>query len=63
MLVNTIAPGQVSDSSDWYKLWAAANAVDSMCAQLGKNGLALGLGESAPLPVVRVFGLRLLITH
>jgi hypothetical protein len=49
MLINAIAPGQVSDSSDWYKIWAAANAVDYMCAQLGKNGLALGLGESFPL--------------
>ena len=44
MLVKAIVPGQVSDSSDWYKIWAAANAVDYMCTQLGKNGLALGLG-------------------
>lgn len=46
MLVKTIAPGEVSDSSDWYKIWAAANAVDYMCTQLDKSGLALGLGES-----------------
>ena len=39
----------VSDSSSWYPIWAAANAVDYMCAQLGKKGVALGLGEFAIL--------------
>ncbi len=61
MLVKAIVPGQASDSSDWYKLWAAANAVDYMCGQFGENGIALGLGESFfPHPflaVVRVLGL------
>lgn len=61
MLVNAIVPGQVSDSGDWYKLWAAANAIDYMCEQLGKNGIALGLGESIfphpSLTVVCVLGL------
>ena len=45
MVVDGIAPGLVSDSSDWYKIWAAANAVDYMCTQLGQAGLAIGLGE------------------
>ncbi|KAL8784957.1 MAG: hypothetical protein Q9195_008823 [Heterodermia aff. obscurata] len=45
MVVDGIAPPPVSDSTDWYKIWAAANAVDYMCTQLGKTGLALGLGK------------------
>ena len=45
MVVDGIAPGPVSESTDWYKVWAAANAVDYMCTQLGKGGLALGLGK------------------
>lgn len=46
MSIDAIAPGQISDSSDWYKIWAAANAVDYMCAPLDKGGVALGLGKS-----------------
>ena len=38
-------PGMVSDSGDWYKIWFAANALDYMCAQLGKKGVVIGLGE------------------
>ena len=45
LVIDGIAPGLVSDSSDWYKIWAAANAVDYMCTQLGHGGLALGIGE------------------
>ena len=45
MVVDGIAPGLVSESTDWYKIWAAGNAVDYMCTQLGQSGLALGLGE------------------
>ncbi|CAF9912602.1 MAG: hypothetical protein HETSPECPRED_000984 [Heterodermia speciosa] len=45
MVVDGIAPGPVSDSTDWYKIWAAANAVDYMCTQQGKGGLALRLGK------------------
>lgn len=52
MIIKAIVPGQASDSSDWYKIWAAANAVDYMCAQLGKNGFALGLGESCSSNVI-----------
>ena len=55
VVVDAIHEGEVSDTSDWYKIWAAANAVDYMCAQLGKKGLALGLGElchqSPPVPL------------
>ena len=49
MIVDGIAPGPVSESADWYKIWAAANAVDYMCTQLGKSGLALGLGKRSPV--------------
>lgn len=45
IVVDAIHEGEVSDTSDWYKIWAAANAVDYMCTQLGRKGLALGLGE------------------
>lgn len=38
-------PGKVTDSGDWYKIWAAANAVDYMCCQVGRNGSALRLGK------------------
>lgn len=55
MFLDGIAPGEVSDTSDWYKLWAAANAVDYMCTQLGKKGLALGLGMSYPFGVSHRF--------
>lgn len=46
LTIDATEPGLVSDSGDWYKMWFAANAVDYMCAQLGKRGVALGLGES-----------------
>ena len=59
MVVDGIAPGLVSDSSDWYKIWAAANAVDYMCTQLGHTGLALGLGERYSLLACRLFSLEL----
>ena len=42
--VDGTGPGGVSDRSDWYKIWAAANAVDFMCCQLKKRGVATGLG-------------------
>lgn len=55
VVVDSIHEGVVSDTSDWYKIWAAANAVDYMCTQVGKKGLALGLGEfchpSPPIPL------------
>ena len=46
LAIDGIEPGLVSDGGDWYKIWFAANALDYMCAQLGKRGVALGLGKS-----------------
>lgn len=43
--IDATEPGMVSDSSGWYQIWAAANAVDFMCVQLGRKGIALGLGK------------------
>ena len=34
-----------TEKYDWYKLWAAANAVDYMCVQYKQGGLAIALGE------------------
>ena len=31
--------------SDFYKLWAAASAVDTLCIIKGKAGVAVGNGE------------------
>ena len=45
LTIDGTAPGLVSDGGDWYKIWFAANAVDYMCAQLGRRGVALGLGR------------------
>ena len=42
----------VADYGDWYKIWAAANAVDYMCCQLGRKGVAIALGNDA-LPIFR----------
>ncbi|KAL8998625.1 MAG: hypothetical protein Q9169_002376 [Polycauliona sp. 2 TL-2023] len=47
--VNGVLPGRTSDTSDWYKIWAAANAVEFMCTQLGKNGTANRLGDNKSL--------------
>ena len=33
------------DVSDFYKLWAAASAVDTLCIIKGKAGMAVGNGE------------------
>lgn len=48
-VVDTIEEGKISEESDWYKIWAAVNAVDFMCCQMGRRGVATGLGESLPL--------------
>ena len=45
MIVDGLEPGKVSDASDWYKIWAAANAVSYMCVHQGKRGVALSLGK------------------
>ena len=47
LFVDGTEPGRTTDTSDWYKIWAAANAVDFMCTQLGRNGSATRLGELA----------------
>ena len=40
-----------TDTADWYKLWAAAIAVENMCVEgKGAAGMATGLGE---LPILR----------
>ena len=45
ILTDFLVPELRTDTYDWYKLWAAANAVDYMCVEKGKAGLAIGLGE------------------
>lgn len=43
--VDTVERG-MRDASDWYKLWAAAVAVEVMCVEVDEaNGAAYGLGE------------------
>ncbi|KAL8986746.1 MAG: hypothetical protein Q9177_003986 [Variospora cf. flavescens] len=44
-VVDTIEEGKISEESDWYKIWAAVNAVDFMCCQVGRRGVATGLGD------------------
>ncbi|KAI4229833.1 MAG: hypothetical protein L6R40_008043 [Gallowayella cf. fulva] len=46
-MVDHAPPGSLT-TTDWYKVWAAANEVDFMCAQLGRNGTAGIVGEFAP---------------
>ena len=36
---------EVKDTYDWYKMWAAASAVDFMCTLSGRAGKAYDLGE------------------
>ena len=44
--VDTLETDIKKDTFDWYKLWAAANAVDYMCVQYKRSGLAIALGWS-----------------
>ena len=43
-----------SDLCDFYKLWAAANAVETLCIIKGKAGMVVGNGVSL-LPFVTLF--------
>ena len=45
LLIYATSPGKISASADWYRLWLAANAIDYICIQLGRKGLALGQGR------------------
>lgn len=47
VLIAGIGGGDVKDTAAWYGLWMAANAVDYMCIQKGRQGLAFDLGECA----------------
>lgn len=49
LIVDGTEPGDVSDTSDWYKVWAAANAVNYMCVHEGKRGVSVGLGDRGSL--------------
>lgn len=40
-----VQPRTASDVSDWYKIWAAGNAIDYMCTHFGKSGIAVGIGK------------------
>ncbi|KAL8846470.1 MAG: hypothetical protein Q9221_008436 [Calogaya cf. arnoldii] len=51
VFVDGTEPGRTTDTGDWYKIWAAANAVEFMCTQLGKNGTATSLGDNKRLHV------------
>jgi len=47
--IDGAAGGDVKDTADWYGLWMAANAVDYMCIQNRRQGLAFDLGECASI--------------
>ncbi|KAL8687726.1 MAG: hypothetical protein Q9224_005065, partial [Gallowayella concinna] len=49
-LVDGAEPGSVT-TSDWYKVWAATNEVDFMCAQQRKRGVAGIVGDNKLLQV------------
>ncbi|KAL9011933.1 MAG: hypothetical protein Q9173_003270 [Seirophora scorigena] len=49
--VDAIEEGRITDEGDWYKIWAAANAVDFMCCQQGRSGVATALGDNKRLYV------------
>ncbi|KAL8790930.1 MAG: hypothetical protein Q9213_000355 [Squamulea squamosa] len=51
VIVDGKEPGRTFDTGDWYKIWAAANAVEFMCTQLGRNGSATSLGDNKQLRV------------
>ncbi|KAL8826311.1 MAG: hypothetical protein Q9191_003882 [Dirinaria sp. TL-2023a] len=51
LVVDGTEPGDVSDATDWYKVWAAANAVNYMCVHGAKRGVSVGLGERGLLYV------------
>ncbi|KAK4691823.1 hypothetical protein P7C71_g5261, partial [Lecanoromycetidae sp. Uapishka_2] len=54
--LNTISS---TDVSDWYKLWAAAIAVEVMCVEAkGQGGVAIGLGKEGNL-FIEIKDLRL----
>lgn len=43
-----IEPEGVSDTGSWYKIWEAGYAVDYMCTQCGRGGIAVGIGRWSP---------------
>lgn len=49
VMIQGARDGDVKDTADWYGLWIAANAVDYMCLQKGRQGLAFDLGECASI--------------
>ena len=53
VIVDGTEPGRTIDTGNWYKIWAAANAVEFMCTQLGKDGNATSLGELHHLYMTR----------
>lgn len=44
-LEQTVDTVSEPDVSDFYKLWAAVSAVDTLCVVEGKAGMALGNGK------------------
>ncbi|KAI4173471.1 MAG: hypothetical protein LQ348_006577 [Seirophora lacunosa] len=50
-IVDAVEEGRITDEGDWYKIWAAANAVDFMCCQQGRRGVATALGDNKRLYV------------
>jgi len=47
LFLDTLVPGVGQDTYDWYKIWAAATAIESMCLHGGRNGMAMQLGQFA----------------
>lgn len=50
VVIDTLLPGEGQDTCDWYKIWAAATAIEYMCVYSGRNGMALEIGQSAECP-------------
>lgn len=47
--VDTTEAGHLSDKGTWYKIWAAATAIDFICCQLGRRGVAVSQGDNKRL--------------
>ena len=57
LAIDATEAGPVKDTWDWYNMWMAANAVDYMCIQRGKQGVATNLGEC--LLILWILGRRM----
>ncbi|MCJ1456391.1 hypothetical protein MMC28_006752 [Mycoblastus sanguinarius] len=49
LFMDYVDPAAPSDTTDWYKVWAAAMSVETMCVDRGYAGVALGVGKNKNL--------------